>query len=87
MIMADNNLTSENSLKGQAHAHKTCPVCGAGLYCTDHGNHEATFHCSSEQARFWDFERGTPAQATSKDHWDKSRVEEFLGKDDPCYGA
>lgn len=45
------------------------------MYCTDHGNHEATFHCSSEDARFWDYDRLDPQQMKSKDHWDQSKIE------------
>ncbi|MDR3717009.1 MAG: hypothetical protein P4L51_29715 [Puia sp.] len=55
-----------------------CPVCGSSMYVTDFGNHEFTFHCSSEEARFWDFGRGTREQSKSKQHWDQSRHEVFL---------
>ena len=51
-----------------------CRVCGAPLYTTDKDFHEITYHCSSREARFWDFDRGTEAQALSKEHWDTSRV-------------
>lgn len=54
-----------------------CEICGSKTYITDHGNHELTFHCSSLEARFWDFERG-PEQDKSKEHWDKSRKDVFL---------
>ena len=33
-----------------------CPVCGKGRYVTDHGNHEVTIHCSSSDAKFWEFD-------------------------------
>jgi hypothetical protein len=52
-----------------------CRVCGSFLYATDHGNHETTYHCSSKEARFWDFERGTPEEVEAKEHWEKSRTE------------
>ncbi len=52
-----------------------CVVCGSPLYNTDRSFHETTFHCSSAEARFWDFERGTADQANSKDHWDRSKRE------------
>ncbi len=55
-----------------------CVVCGADLYITDHGNHEITYHCSSLQARFWDYERGTDDQNKAKEHWDKSRQDVYL---------
>jgi hypothetical protein len=51
----------------------TCSVCGEPLYPTDQCNLETTLHCSSAQARFWDFERGSLEQQNAKDHWDKSR--------------
>ncbi len=57
-----------------------CKICGNNLYPTDHGNQEITFHCSSGEARFWDFDRGTVDQLTAKEHWDKSRVEKFLNR-------
>ncbi|MBS1605548.1 MAG: hypothetical protein JST42_22985 [Bacteroidetes bacterium] len=55
-----------------------CPVCGERRYVTDNGNHEWTVHCSSVQARFWDFERGTMAQTVARQHWDQSRLELFF---------
>ena len=48
------------------------------MYPTDWGNNEVTYHCSSPEARFWDFDRGTKAQHTAKEHWDKSIREVFL---------
>jgi len=43
-----------------------CGICGGPMYATDHGNHEITFHCASGDARFWDFERGSPEQLKRK---------------------
>jgi hypothetical protein len=57
-----------------------CKICGNSLYSTDWGNYQVTYHCSSAEARFWDFDRGTSAQARSKDHWDASREELFFRK-------
>ena len=51
----------------------TCSVCGEPLYPTDKCNLETTLHCSSTEARFWDFERGSLEQLKAKEHWDKSR--------------
>jgi hypothetical protein len=51
----------------------TCCVCGKSLYPTDQCNLETTLHCSSIEARFWDFERGSLEQLKAKEHWDKSR--------------
>ena len=60
----------------------TCPVCGAALYVTNYGNFEAILHCSSDAARFWNFDRGTAEQTTAKQHWDQSRKELVLSKED-----
>ena len=59
-----------------------CPVCGSSRYVTDQGNHELTFHCSSPEARFWDYERGTQEQNCAKQHWDQSMLELFLNMED-----
>ena len=64
----------------QSASEYKCKICGSSLYSTDHGNGETTYHCSSAEARFWDFERGTAEQNRSKDHWDQSRLEVFLDK-------
>jgi hypothetical protein len=48
------------------------------MYATDKGNCELTYHCSSPEARFWDFDRGTAEQALAKQHWDQSIREVFL---------
>ena len=50
------------------------------MYATDYGNYEVTYHCSSPEARFWDFDRGTVEQAKAKDHWEGSRIEVFLNR-------
>ncbi|MBS1917711.1 MAG: hypothetical protein JST87_15680 [Bacteroidetes bacterium] len=63
---------------GEMHPHEKCIICGSELYVTDHGNHEITYHCSSDAARFWDYDRGTIEQAKAKEHWDKSRLEVYL---------
>ena len=66
----------EKSVKEECkefHPDITCRVCGALLYLTDRGNHMVMYHCSSDEARYWDFERGTPEQANAKRHWEKSR--------------
>jgi hypothetical protein len=64
------------------HPDATCPVCGYRLYSTDQDNYEITYYCSSPEARFWDYDRGTPEQNHSKDHWDRSRREIILHRDD-----
>ena len=52
-----------------------CIICGNALYNTDRCLNEFSYHCSSSEARFWDFERGTTEQLEAKDHWDKSKQE------------
>jgi hypothetical protein len=52
-----------------------CIVCESTLYNTDQCFNELTYHCSSPEARFWDFERGSAEQVKSKDHWDRSKQE------------
>lgn len=59
----------------------TCKICGSSLYSTDWGNRHVTYHCSSDEARFWDFDRGTAAQHKSKEHWDQSREEMYFRED------
>ena len=58
----------------------SCAICGSALYATDKGNCEVTYHCSSNEARFWDFDRGTAAQHQAKEHWDRSIREVFLNR-------
>jgi hypothetical protein len=50
------------------------------MYPTDRNNFEVTYRCSSSEARFWDFDRGTLDQKVSKEHWDKSLKEVFLNR-------
>jgi hypothetical protein len=50
------------------------------MYATDYGNSEITYHCSSPEARFWDFDRGTTEQKHAKEHWDQSIREVFLNR-------
>jgi hypothetical protein len=52
-----------------------CAVCNAPLYNTDRCLSEFTFHCSSQEARFWECERGSREEKLAKDHWDISRQE------------
>jgi Zn-finger nucleic acid-binding protein len=57
-----------------------CPVCGSFMYPTNRSNFEITFRCSSSDARFWEFDRGTKEQAVAKEHWDLSLREIFLNR-------
>ncbi|HXD79482.1 MAG TPA: zinc ribbon domain-containing protein [Puia sp.] len=72
------SLTSVTSHSGPATLH--CGVCGAPMYATDKGNHEITYHCSSPEARFWDYDRGSALQHSAKKHWDESIREIFLNR-------
>jgi hypothetical protein len=69
-----------NELKGETPTDIKCKFCGSSMYSTDHTNYEITYHCSSAEARFWDFDRGTPDQVKAKTHWDSSREEIFLNR-------
>lgn len=55
--------------------HLKCIICGSPLYNTDQSLSEISYHCSSPEARFWDFDRGSIEQIKAKDHWDQSRQE------------
>jgi hypothetical protein len=52
-----------------------CTICSQPLYNTDRCLSEFSYHCSSQEARFWDCERGTIEEIKAKDHWDLSRQE------------
>lgn len=69
-----------NDPNGQTQPQFKCTVCGLAMYATDWGNHEVTYHCSSAEARFWDFDRGTPDQTKAKEHWDRSKQEIFIDR-------
>jgi hypothetical protein len=68
-LVTDSKITFQPAIK--------CKVCGQHMYSTDWGNREITYHCSSPEARFWDFDRGAPPQAKAKEHWDNSKEEIF----------
>ncbi len=57
------------------HATLKCSICGSPLYNTDRCLSEFSYHCSSKQARFWDYDRGSKDEIEAKDHWDRSRQE------------
>ena len=52
-----------------------CDICGSRMYATDKSGYCQTYHCSSEEAKFWNFIRGSAEQRTSKKHWDDSKRE------------
>jgi hypothetical protein len=49
-----------------------CPICRGALYRTDAGGTSVTLQCSSPEARFWDFQRGSAEQKNAHDHFMKS---------------
>ena len=51
-----------------------CTECGAYLYRTDAGGLSVTLQCSSEKAKFWNFDRGTKEQSVAHNHFVKSAV-------------
>lgn len=73
-----NDLTT--SIQSSSSTSMSCAICGQPMYATDKGNCEVTYHCSSDAARFWDFDRGTIAQHKAKEHWDQSIREVFLNR-------
>lgn len=51
-----------------------CSVCRGALYRTDAGGHDATLQCSSDEAKFWNFPRGSEEQQKAKEHFEKSTI-------------
>ena len=58
-----------------------CPICGSRAYATDRGCRSLFYHCSSKEAQFWSYDRGTKDLDMAKEHWDKSIVEVPFNKD------
>ncbi|HCL82780.1 MAG TPA: hypothetical protein DIC22_02340 [Chitinophagaceae bacterium] len=75
--MKTENSKGENLLDHELNL--ICVVCGFPLYSTDGCSRETTYHCSSKEARFWEYERGTRELLKAKEHWDKSKKEIFNG--------
>lgn len=75
-------MASQGAGQAPSAAATPCPICGSSMYATDWGNCEVTYHCSSPEARFWDFDRGTKAQHIAKEHWDQSLREVFFSRED-----
>ena len=67
------NQFMNEELRISTEKHK-CPVCGGQLYRTDAGGTSATLQCSSPEARFWDFPRGSQEQKKAHDHFMRSTV-------------
>lgn len=53
-------------------ANYKCPICRGELYRTDAGGHNVTLQCASDEARFWDFPRGSEENSRAHDHFMKS---------------
>ena len=51
-----------------------CKVCGTQLYRTDGGGSKITLQCSSDEAKFWNFNRGTKEQNISHKHFTDSMI-------------
>lgn len=51
-----------------------CKVCGSQLYRTDGGGSKITLQCSSDEAMFWNFGRGTKEQSQSHKHFMDSLI-------------
>ena len=51
-----------------------CPICGHSMYRTDSGGTMATLQCGSEEARFWDFNRGSKEYTKSHKHFISSAI-------------
>lgn len=49
-----------------------CKICGSPMYRTDGGGPRVTLQCSSEEAMFWNFNRGTKEQNISHKHFIES---------------
>jgi hypothetical protein len=49
-----------------------CPICRGALYRTDAGGPSVTLQCASDEARFWDFPRGSEEQKKAHDHFERS---------------
>jgi hypothetical protein len=59
-----------------------CPVCGSKRYVTNFHDLEITIHCSSIEAKFWNFGSATLAHTVAKQHWDQSKLEFCLSLED-----
>jgi hypothetical protein len=51
-----------------------CCICGEPLYRTDKGGYLEEWQCSSESAKFWNFERGTIEQKQAHEHFHQSLI-------------
>lgn len=49
-----------------------CSICGNNLYVTYEGGRKITLQCSSDEAKFWEFTRGSEEQKKSHEHFMRS---------------
>lgn len=49
-----------------------CPICRSELYRTDAGGPNVTLQCSSSEAKFWEFPRGSEDNKQVNEHFMKS---------------
>jgi hypothetical protein len=62
-----------NEMKVNDPEHR-CKICGAPMYRTDSGGPTVTLQCSSDEAKFWNFNRGTKLQNDSHKHFTDSMI-------------
>lgn len=62
-----------NEMKVNDPEHR-CKICGSPLYRTDGGGRNVTLQCSSDAAKFWNFNRGTKEQHDAHQHFVKSSM-------------
>lgn len=51
-----------------------CKICGSKLYRSDSGGPLVELECSSDAAKFWNFDRGSKEQKDAHEHFSKSRL-------------
>lgn len=51
-----------------------CSICGSEVYVTHGGGNFISLQCGSDDARFWDFPRGSKQQKKSYNHFTKSII-------------
>lgn len=51
-----------------------CKICGAKMYMTDIGGTSKTYHCSSDEAKFWNFLRGSKEEKIAHKHFYDSTI-------------
>lgn len=49
-----------------------CPICGSRLYQTHSGGNKIPYQCSSEEAAYWKYPRGSKLEKKAHEHFMKS---------------